>query len=213
MECYYATHGLTLLLVLSCHLGYQRYVPIFELEGISSYPCPTNICDEVNDTLLLSWSWDDSTYMPMYREHIHAFLRDPHRSGVYTLRHDTYEKAAEYCIGKLISLIYPPILPYNSAVKYDGQDDDVSPLYLSEDGRWKWKFIDPDTAPMVNSKELYFILTGYLIFLLPQCQSYKPLLHQCRAYLKRFSAPLGNPYPQRTRLLHKEISSYLGLCD
>ncbi|KAF9553225.1 hypothetical protein CPC08DRAFT_713938 [Agrocybe pediades] len=84
-------------------------------------------------------------------------------------------------------------------------------------GQWHFRY-DGHRArknPGLDNDNLYFLLVGYLIFLLPRCGRSDALVAACKDYTRLLDNPksylryLYDRCPVRGRLFHKEINKYL----
>ncbi|KAF9565028.1 hypothetical protein CPC08DRAFT_704821 [Agrocybe pediades] len=212
------------VLVLFYHLGSHHFVPILESPSSSSYSwssTPFYPGRDLNELDMLSMSriWDNSSFTlrdNVYHRYLRQLLRDPCQTAKYALGPVMHGKAALFCFKELASmaplLLPPPGKNIDIApITYDAQDD-YHPKLNFNSGKgaqqfwrfkyhWTWKPID---------EELYFLLLGYIIFLLPRCGRSDALIAACEEHCRMsyIDQPDGF-FPVRRRLLHAEIYRYL----
>ncbi|KAF9565032.1 hypothetical protein CPC08DRAFT_759756 [Agrocybe pediades] len=225
LQRYFKDDRLALVLVLFYHVGSHRFVPILEPSRLSLYSYSTLFNPEPGfderDMLSLSRIWDHSTRSFSFRDNVyHRFmrqlLRDPCPTSKYALGPVMHERAALACFRELARTV--PLLPPPSGtgknivighVKDDAEEDAYPKLIFdpANGGQWQFKY---SGQFKVQDEELYFVLLGYLIFLLPRCGRSAALVAACEEHnqMSYIEQPDG-PFPIRRKLLHQEVNTYL----
>ncbi|KAF9565067.1 hypothetical protein CPC08DRAFT_759777 [Agrocybe pediades] len=217
IQQYLNNDRLALVLVLFYHLGSHRFVPILEPPHschFHSTPFYLGSDPEWCDILSLSFIWDNSS-STLHNNAFHCYmrqlLRDLGQTSKYALGPMMYERAALALFKELARL---PLLRSTSGQNSigtgaDGTETDSRNeklgFYPKHGGEWRFGYY---THGKLDNEELYFVLLGYLIFLLPRCGSSDALVAACEKHRKYISQPDG-PFPSRRRLLHKEINNHL----
>jgi len=110
------------------------------------------------DSLMLNdlTSEDVDTPKDPYRLLLTRFLRDPNRSGCYTIGDATYTAAALFLIESLGKLL-------GRSNRYEASDTEhsLSNRLILEGGRWVFRFESDSTS---SFSELGFLLLGYIDF-------------------------------------------------
>ncbi|KAF9565047.1 hypothetical protein CPC08DRAFT_211880 [Agrocybe pediades] len=231
VQKYFYDDRQALVLVLFYHLASHRYVPILEKEysyewySTPFYPIPGY---NEEDVLSLSYLWRGWS-IPfcvgdnVYHRFVRQLLRDAGTTGEYALGPTVHERAALACF-KEFSTCTVPLLPSalgknnivaavatTVASNNEEDHDDAYPKLTfnpANGGRWqltfsgKWKVVD---------EELYFLLLGYLIFILPRCGRSDALIAACELEAQKmpYIDQQDVRFPVRRRLLHKEVNNYL----
>ena len=203
MEYYYSAENLLFLALMTCYAGTHPLIPIIS-SGSRIFLFPSDIVSETGDNLTLAWNWDSlvkaSTVQGFtwYHGEFSKFLLDHNRSGPYALasNSDKLSKAAWFCLHFLQTKIMPWIRgndtdtpPRGDTLRtFDFNDDEHPELMRAEDGSWRWKcrwdkqYEKPNTETWHRwSKEAYPLILGYLIYLLPLCKRYEPLIDLCES--------------------------------
>ncbi|KAF4617494.1 hypothetical protein D9613_006072 [Agrocybe pediades] len=208
------------VLVLFYHLGSHRFVPILEPPHYSySHSTPFYLVRDYDegDILSLSRIWDDLTSVTfkdnIFHRYVRQLLRAPGRTAKYALGLVMYERTALACFKELattVPLLLPPSGRDNaiSLVTNDAEDDIYPKLIFNSanGGRWRFKY---SRGSKLENEELYFLLLGYVIFLLPRCGRSDALVTACEEHRTSYMNQSVGPFPIRRRLLHQEINEYL----
>ncbi|KAF4617429.1 hypothetical protein D9613_006400 [Agrocybe pediades] len=187
--------------------------------------------------------WNCSFGDSVYHRFVRQLLCDTlvGQTTEYTLG-PIHARAALACFKELASMA--PLLPLSSGknidialIADDVEDDDYRQLCFRpvrhnaecnfyanlvfdspNGGQWLFIYSEPyawkDPAG-IDDEELYFILVGYLIFLLPRCGRLDALVAACQDYTwlpdnpKSYLQYLYDLFPVRRTLFHKEINKYL----
>ncbi|KAF9536035.1 hypothetical protein CPC08DRAFT_771773 [Agrocybe pediades] len=241
---------MAMVLVLFYHLGSHRLVPILKtLPRSYSYSTPFLSVSDFDEGDLLSLSRirirneSNSPFRDnIYHDFVRQLLRDPSRTAEYALGPIMHERAALALFKELAKTIPRLPSPFGNNIDIvpvtDYAEDDTYPK-LSFDsaygGHWQWQYqrLEPtkafngdDTPELMEGldcEELYFLLLGYLIFLLPQCGRTDALVAACKDHIRLLDDPFqsDNPFPPeefflqydrfpvRRRLFHEEVNNYL----
>ncbi|KAF4617129.1 hypothetical protein D9613_006360 [Agrocybe pediades] len=218
---------LTLVLVLFYHLGSQRFVPALRGGRVGcsgySYTTPFHVhhedCDE-GDILSLSRLWYtwrtpiQGNYYHHVVRHWQKSLHDPRRPTQYALGPITHERAALFCLKELAATVPPLTSPSGKNIKIspvtNDAEDDTHPMlnFIQDVNCGQWRFLC-STKSALEDEELYFLLLGYITFLLPRCGRSDALVAACEEYRTSHIDQPDGPFPVRRKLLHKEINNYL----
>ncbi|KAF4617826.1 hypothetical protein D9613_006344 [Agrocybe pediades] len=205
---YFNDDMLASVLVLFYHAGSHHLVPILKLSPYSySYSSPFYLVghDHHSDILSLSFIWGSPFGDNTYHWYVRRWLRDPGPS--------MHERAALACFEELARTV-PPLSSssaksINLAPVTDDVEDDIyaklsfNPVLSSQ---WQFKYSE---ELKLDNEELYFVLIGYVIFLLPRCGRSNALVAACEEYRTLYIKQPVGPFPIRSRLLHKEINDYI----
>ncbi|KAF9543062.1 hypothetical protein CPC08DRAFT_716810 [Agrocybe pediades] len=254
IQRYFNDDRRALVLVLFYHLGSHRFIPILKPSRPLpwSYSIPGNlvpIFDE-DDILLLFRIWEFPFEDNVYHRFVRQLLRDPSLPAEYTVGPIMHVRAALVCFKELATIALPaPPSPSGknidiALIMTDDEEDDahskltfcpvrdhaedniyVNLVFDSPNGG-QWQFIY-DEWIYTGSEELYFLLVGYLIFLLPRCGRSDALVAACQDYTLLLDDPFRSDdlflqqeeesflkymygrFPVRRRLFHGEINKYL----
>jgi len=143
-------------------------------------------------------------------------MLDPGRSRKYALGGDTYARASLYCIEFLDNREHPPSktgdphFPKINRIDRAEDDDDVGVCTsVDRDGTWR---LDPNSYQAIRcSPDIdreFGIMLGYLVYFLPLCEEYRPLIQRSRRYIFSSKRP-AKYFPRRTRLACLRIEEYL----
>ncbi|KAF9553237.1 hypothetical protein CPC08DRAFT_713949 [Agrocybe pediades] len=221
IQQYFCNDRLASVLVLFYHLGSHRFVPILKSPRYSYshstpfYPVPN--FDE-GDILSLSRIWMDSSFFlgdNVYHRYVRQLLRDPGRTAEDALGPVMYERAALALFKELAKTVPLPPSTFRKNINIvpvtDDEEDDAYPnlIFKSRKRRqfWQLKYFG---ELMLDDEGLYFLLLGYLIFLLPRCVNSEALVAACEEYKMSYMDQQDGRFPVRRRLLHEEINKYLG---
>ncbi|KAF9544128.1 hypothetical protein CPC08DRAFT_799917 [Agrocybe pediades] len=218
---YLANDRLAAMLVLFRHLGCHRFVPVLRSDirfsrGNHSSPFTTFDVFVESDTLSLSYFWigftavDEGARVPFkhnfYHDYVRHLLSNP-GAAQWALGPETYEKAVLYCFQEILRSEPSPdesVLAQNTAIL--NEEDDGHPLLMFNDEDGEWNF---QCSVSFLAEGHYFVLLGYIIFLLPRCGRSQALISACEKQKARFLDQPGLPFPIRRRRLHVEIDNYL----
>ncbi|KAF9555987.1 hypothetical protein CPC08DRAFT_711537 [Agrocybe pediades] len=229
IQQYFKNDTLASVLILFYHVGSHRFVPIltslspFYMHSTPFYPMDAYFNED--DILSLCRIWDiwelvriEDNLPNIYHRYVRQLLRDAGRI-TNALGPVMHERAALACFKELA--ITATLLPSSSGQNItittgaDDTEDDANPkLKFNSALGVKWQF--EYSADFVYSaelkledKELYFILLGYLIFLLPRCGKSDALVAACEEYRTSYIDQPVSPFPVRRRLLRVEINNYI----
>ncbi|KAF4617716.1 hypothetical protein D9613_006382 [Agrocybe pediades] len=220
---YFEDDRLASVLILFNHMGSHRFVPVLEVPQHSPYrpyvhSAPFYLDSVYNDSDILSLSriWESSTPFigqSVYHGFLRQLLRLPVETFKYALGPKMHEKAALYCFEELtetVSLLPPPsgLEMVITTVTDDAEDDNYPKLSFNSANGGQWQ-CQCSTRLDPGEEELYFLLLGYIIFLLPCCGRSDALVAACENHRVSFIDQPDGPFPVRRRLLHKEINNYL----
>ncbi|KAF4617895.1 hypothetical protein D9613_006387 [Agrocybe pediades] len=210
-----------LVLVLFYHMGTHSFVPKLWNTRWSSIPSSLNHYYDEGDILSLSHLWEGwrtplGVENNIYHCFVHQLLRaHPSRIVEYARGPTMHERAALTCFKELARTA--PLLPSFSGedidmiapVAGDAEDDTYPDLYFSR-RMGEWHLLEIQFRGD-KKLELYFLLLGYLIFLLPRCGRSDALVAACGEHRTSYIYHPDGPtkFPIRRRLLHKEINNYL----
>ncbi|KAF9565040.1 hypothetical protein CPC08DRAFT_211698 [Agrocybe pediades] len=219
IQRYFNDDRLALVLVLFYHLGSHCFVPIlYNIKTRHYHSTPLH----EDDILALSCMtiWDDFSMFvfkdSIFHLYVRQLLRDPGIPAKCTIGPSVHERAALACFKELATTV--PRLPSFSgkdidiaSVADDAEDDTYPKLSFessAKSGRWQFKCSKGRISS--DDEELYFLLLGYGIFLLPLCGRSDALVAASEEHgrMSYIDQPDG-PFPIRRRLLHKEINNYL----
>ncbi|KAF9553226.1 hypothetical protein CPC08DRAFT_713940 [Agrocybe pediades] len=220
VQQYFNDDRLTSVLVLFYHLGSHPFVPILEpphslyFDPAPFHPVP-DFCE--GEVLSLSRIWQGWS-LPLgdniYHRFVRQLLRDPDGIAKYALGPKRHEKAALDCFKELTKTA-PLMRPSPSAQNIvitpspgNAEDDTYSKLIFNSanGGQWRLKY---SRESKLDDEKLYFLLLGYLIFLLPRCGMSEALVAACEEHrMSHIDQPDGL-FPVRRRLLRVEINNYL----
>ncbi|KAF9565034.1 hypothetical protein CPC08DRAFT_759758 [Agrocybe pediades] len=215
LQRYFNNDRLAAILVLFYHLGSHRFVPYVEPVGSSSTDSHSALFDLVpafneGDILSLSVLWTDVDHTlgdNIYHRYMRRWLCDQGQtSGEYALGPVMHERAALVCLKELARTV--PLLPPSPSGKnidispvIEDTEDDAYPklkFFAENGGEWKYGcFPDWD----LDYEDLYFLLLGYVIFLLPRCGRSDALVAACEEHgrMSYIDQPCG-PLPVRRKL-------------
>ncbi|KAF9565071.1 hypothetical protein CPC08DRAFT_212748 [Agrocybe pediades] len=216
IQQYFRDDRQALVLVLFYHLGSHRFIPI-----LKTYPLPYWYSNPFylgavydGDILSLSRMWE----LPfggndIYHHYVHQLLCDPDRPTKYALGPNVYERATLACFKELASTVLLLPSPFGrnidiASVTDDGEDDTYPKLSFNSMNGGQWQFKYSGAKWTLDDEELFFVLLGYLIFLLPRCGRSEALGATCEEH-RTYIGQSEGPFPVRRRLLHKEINNYL----
>ncbi|KAF9565058.1 hypothetical protein CPC08DRAFT_704865 [Agrocybe pediades] len=227
IQQYFKNDRLALVLILFYHVGTHRFVPMlvptpaFYMYSTPFHPMSLDFDEGDPDILSLCRIWtafedvmNAGNNFNLYHRYVYQLLRDPGPIATYAIGPVMHEKAALACFKKLA--INAPLLPSSSghnttiATGADGAEDDANPkLIFDSEHRVPWQFKCSWDAKL-EDEELYFLLLGYLIFLLPRCGKSDALVAACEEHdrMLYIDQPDG-PFPVRRRLLRVEINNYI----
>ncbi|KAF9541304.1 hypothetical protein CPC08DRAFT_824393 [Agrocybe pediades] len=240
IERYFNDDTLALILVLFYHLGSDRFVPGLNhpyFHDYFAFALPLNLLPSRDghdgDILHLYHIW----IMPEYRDNVETgarryypyydyvreLLRDPDHSNKCAVGPKEHEKAAVVCFKALANGMVPlPTFPCRTNDAHPKMIFDPS----IDGGQWQFEHADEFFC---DDEELYFLLLGYVIFLLPRCGRSDALIAACEEYrASHIIQPPDDPFqpqdspfppeefflpddlfPVRRRLLDEEINNYL----
>ncbi|KAF4617268.1 hypothetical protein D9613_006362 [Agrocybe pediades] len=224
IQQYLNNDRLTLVVVLFYYIGSHRFIPILQHPNSwHSRSIPfyyVGSVTEWGDILSLSYIWGHSNSLfpdiSVFHCYVRQLLCDPGRTAEYVLGPGMHEKAALACFKELGRKVLLLRLPESSGNNFtgtgsDGTEDDANPKLnfysRSNGGEWRFGYYNEAT---LDNEEFYFVLLGYLIFLLPRCGRSDALVAACEEHGRM--AYIDQPdclFPVRRRLLHKEITNYL----
>ncbi|KAF4617435.1 hypothetical protein D9613_006356 [Agrocybe pediades] len=222
IQQYFKNDRLALILVLFYHVpGSHRFVPILKpiydsymhstpFHGMSAY-------FNEGDVLSLGHIWNNTSFEftdNTFHRYVRKLLHDPGQITKYTIGPVMHERAALACFKELAMVA--PVLPSSSghnitiATGAGGAEDDANPkliFYFEHHVPWQFKC---SSDAELEDEELYFLLLGYLIFLLPRCGKSDALVAACEEHdrMLYMDQPDG-PFPVRRRLLRVEINNYI----
>jgi len=199
-----------------CYSGADPLIPIISFMEPRSMDepifasCPSNFLEkttlEREDILHIHSHWRKDDNIDAYRQNIVQFLRDPDRSGIYTLGKRTSAITAAHCITTL------EFLSWTEEETTCGEE--AMSNFLSVDGGiWEWsvpkkRLNEGDDYFHINTPQLYFLVSGYLTYFLPLSSRNEALIRLCQQ--ETFSSGRGKEhFPMRTRLAHEAIKAYL----
>ncbi|KAF4617794.1 hypothetical protein D9613_006369 [Agrocybe pediades] len=239
IQQYFNNDRLALILVLFYHLGSHRCIPILEYtQGRHStpiHPCyysnpfhlVANDSLPEGDLLSLSRIWLSSSRRKSPGSHNphHLFVRqllcDPGQNTKHALEPIVYERAALACFKELAGMVLlSSISGKNINPVADHAEDDIHPelnFYAINGDHWRFGYTRD------ANEDLYFLLLGYVIFLLPRCGRSEALVAACKDHIRPLNDPFRsddpfppeefflqyNRFPVRRRLFHEAITSYL----
>ncbi|KAF9539659.1 hypothetical protein CPC08DRAFT_717422 [Agrocybe pediades] len=218
IQQYLNNDRLASVLNLFYHVGSHRFVPIIKESASLSHSHSTPFYlvpdSEQDDIISLSRIWPDTRFS--FGDNIyHRFMRTYVRGKKFHPRLE-YAKAALACFKELArtvllltssgsgkTIIVAPVTSESD----DAAKDDAYPKlsFDANGGQWQFKYSD---RWELDDEELYFILLGYPIFLLPWCESSDALIAACKEHRTHIGQSHGL-FPVRRRLLHTEIDKYL----
>jgi len=238
MAHYYSRGSLTLLIVLLFHAGSHYLVPLLRVTHDDFILCPGNALEEsvadlyVHDDLFLFKTYTHP--LGKYTQSFRYFINDEARSQLYALGGETYARASLYCLQFLEDDKWPDRImqsPYrwrnnlwddedeeerpdsnteiDNGAKYNWKQDEDSDLCASlylKDGKWSWK--SGDYYASDKDVELYPLVLGYLIYLLPLSGRYEPLIQHCQRHTLSSGSP-ATYFPNRTKRASQKIDEYL----
>ncbi|KAF4617828.1 hypothetical protein D9613_006346 [Agrocybe pediades] len=189
------------------------------------------------DILSLSCIWEDSTFLigdDKYYHYVRKLLHNPDPIATYAIGSVMHERAALACFQELAKTILrlPSSSEQNIAIATgsdstenvsssseqditiatgsDGTEDDANPKLMfkfANGGPWRFEC---SSESKLEPEELYFVLLGYLIFLLPRCGRSDALVAACEEHDRMSYIDQQNgPLPVRRRLLRVEIDYYM----
>ncbi|KAF4609739.1 hypothetical protein D9613_012013 [Agrocybe pediades] len=217
---YLANDRLAAMLVLFYHLGCHRFVPVlrsdipFSRGTHSSFFTTFEVFAE-GDTLSLSYFWIGFTAVDegapfkhnFYHDYVRHLLSNLGASAQWALGPETYEKAVLYCFQEILrSEPSPDESVRAQSMAILNEEDDGHPLLMFNDEDGEWNF---QCSVSFVAEGHYFVLLGYIIFLLPRCGRSQALISACKKQKARFLDQPGLPFPIRRRRLHVEINNYL----
>lgn len=179
--------------------------------------CDERLCSDStevtrNDTLYISRiNLKNSGHeMDQYRQILIKFLEDPSRSGVYTLGTDAYTTAVLFFIQKL------ELLDGTQEDEPTFDEDQLSAKLIFDNGIWEVPLSDKGhsnaftgTRRPPTTSEIFFILLGYIVFLLPRCGRSEQLIQNCEQETFLTSTRMTTLFPLRTALAREAIQEYL----
>ncbi|KAF9548174.1 hypothetical protein CPC08DRAFT_715631 [Agrocybe pediades] len=223
---------LSLILVLFFNAGSYRFVPVINMGHGHSYKhlwtctpfSPRVPYFEEVDIFYLDFICNEDHFSmtrgdDMYFRFVRQLLRDPNQPAESILGPIVHAKAALACFEELANKIR--LLPSSSGknivvttASYGIEDDTYPSLTCVGDsldgllGPWQFYYSKSRDEP--DAEEMYFILLGYLIFLLPRSGRLDALAAHCEDHgrMSYIGQSVGL-FPVRRRLLLKEISNYL----
>ncbi|KAF4617433.1 hypothetical protein D9613_006404 [Agrocybe pediades] len=242
VEQYFDDDELACVLVLFYHLGSHQCVPIpdrqinlYSDDGVSFFYHLVPFYYQ-DDILSLSRVWGHFERLPLVETVYHRLLRQLLRDRGGVAKYALGARAATVCFTELARTV---LLPPSSSGKNldiahakDDAGDDVPIQDGGEEiedklngrlrlngGQWRFEHENMD----LEVEELYFLLLGYLIFLLPLCGRSDALIAACEKYIRPLEHTFqsDSPFPRegsflqydhfpvRRRLLHEEIHKYL----
>ncbi|KAF4609671.1 hypothetical protein D9613_012020 [Agrocybe pediades] len=222
---YFHDNGLALFLVLFYHLGSHQFVPILKPPDPSSdtYSTSFNVLFVYDDSDILSLSriWggldvvDEESGVSIrqyfFHDHVRRLLRDSVSgpNAKYTLGPNIYEKAALACFKELGKVRPPSSSSDLTNIATDDTEGNTHPKLRYDNangGQWLFEY---STEWKLDDEELYFVLLGYIIFLLPLCGKSDALVAACEKRKISYADISDGPFLIHRRLLHDEINNYL----
>ncbi|KAF9555997.1 hypothetical protein CPC08DRAFT_711546 [Agrocybe pediades] len=240
-------------LVLFYHLGSRQFVPVLlDTDTLDFYSSPFYLLPGVHesDILCLSDIWKDLNGLRgdnVYPRFVRQLLCDTlaSQTAECALGPNMHARAALACFKELARIPPPPPLSSGKNIDIalitdDAEDDAHLRLHFhpvtdnAEDkiytnlgfdspngGQWQFRYYNPGRG--LDDEEEYFLLVGYLIFLLPRCGRSDALIAACENHAWPPDDPFqsDNPFlpeefflqydrfPVRRRLFHEEINKYL----
>ncbi|KAF9565044.1 hypothetical protein CPC08DRAFT_704844 [Agrocybe pediades] len=240
IQRYFNDDGLAATLVLFYHIGSHRFGPFLLNVGTFDGHSPSTPFYPLrdfreSDVLSLSCIWKDSSGLQgdnVYHRFVRQLLRDTlaGQSAEYALGPIVHARAALACFKVLAKMVPLPPPPSRknidiALIKDDAEDDvypglrfcpvkdnaedDISTNLVSDSpnsGQWRFRYMK-----WLYDEELYFVLVGYLILLLPQCGRSDALVAACQDYTRLPDDPFQSDdrFPVRRRRLHEEMNKYL----
>ncbi|KAF9555991.1 hypothetical protein CPC08DRAFT_108612 [Agrocybe pediades] len=193
VEQYFGDDRLASVLVLFYYVGSHHFVPILGHQGHYSHSTPFFLSPDFYKSDILSLSRIRIGKSLLFRDSIfHRYVRqllhDPGQPSEYSaLGPIMHERAALACFKELARKV--PLLPSPSekntviATIITSAEDDTHPeLIFNESANGaQWQFKGPWNFKL-EDEDLYFILLGYVIFLLPRCGWSDTLVAACKVY-------------------------------
>ncbi|KAF4617230.1 hypothetical protein D9613_006358 [Agrocybe pediades] len=221
IQQYFNNDRLASVLVLFYHVGSHHFVPILKpTHAYYMYSTPFYLMSldfNEGDILSLNHIWEDWGFTitdnsNIYHRYVRQLLRDAGRI-TNALGPVMHERVALACFKELA--ITAPLVPSSSgqnitiATGADDAEDDANPKLKFDSAHGvQWQFeCSGELKP--DNEELYFLLLGYLIFLLPRCGKSDTLVAACEEYRTSYIDQPDGPFPVRRKLLRVEMNKYI----